>query len=418
MQFKWLTLGMSALCLILLATILNVSHLYYMAAILLALPGISLALGWYTLRGLEFSRELPPSAWEGEEGAIVYLVRNMTRVPRFFLSVREPYPGWIEPLDPEPMLFNVGAGDTTRVAHRLRFCKRGVYRVKACQIAAIDPLGISAFAGQVACDGELVVYPLPKEMPLLPISGAERHGLQDRTRVALRGSSVDPDGIREYVPGDSLRHIHWRQTARTGRLNVIEFEEAQTSNLVIVLDLLRGTEVGRGRETTLEDGVRMAAAMAQSAVRQGASVRLLVPMDAFEGDPPASALMVAQAGHGQQQLFFTLDALARVQAESRQAISTLVTEAVGDLLPGTTLLVLTADADGNLSSALTRYTLTGANVNVIYVDPATYPDVPRTISAAHRQNFLNALIAAGVHVYVLKHNQQDELLPEVVADVK
>ena len=168
----------------------------------------------------------------------------------------------------------------------MQFHKRGVYRVKACEIAAIDPLGVSAFAGRVACDGELVVYPVPKEMPLIPISGAERHGLQERTRVALRGSSVDPDGIREYMPGDPLRHIHWRQTARTGKLNVIEFEEPQTSNLVILLDLLRGTEFGKGRETTLEDGVRMAAAMAQSAVRQGASIRLLVPQDGFGAKRP------------------------------------------------------------------------------------------------------------------------------------
>ena len=93
MQFsKWLTLGMGALCLIAPAAVLNASHLYYMAAILLTLPGISYGLGWYALRDLEFSRELPPSAWEGEEGDIVYLVRNKTRMPRFFLTVREPYP--------------------------------------------------------------------------------------------------------------------------------------------------------------------------------------------------------------------------------------------------------------------------------------------------------------------------------------
>src|SRR5438128_1413509 len=108
MQFsKWVTLGFGALCLVAVAGVVNAQHLYYMAAILLTLPAVSYALGWLTLHGLNFARELPHIAWEGEEGDLIYAATNQTRIARFFLTVHEALPSWITPLDAEPPLFNV-----------------------------------------------------------------------------------------------------------------------------------------------------------------------------------------------------------------------------------------------------------------------------------------------------------------------
>src|SRR5207302_7754692 len=104
---KWVTLGVGMVCLMIVAAVLNAQHLYYMAAILLTLPAVSYGLGWYALRGLTFTRELNLTAWTGEEGSLVYTVHNATSVARFFLSIHELLPDWIEPLDPEPPLFNV-----------------------------------------------------------------------------------------------------------------------------------------------------------------------------------------------------------------------------------------------------------------------------------------------------------------------
>src|SRR5947209_13687147 len=105
--FKWVTLGAGMIFILIVAAYLNALHLYYMAAILLTLPAVSYGLGWYALRGLTFTRELNLAAWTGEEGRLVYTVHNATSVARFFLSIHEALPEWIEPLDPEPPLFNV-----------------------------------------------------------------------------------------------------------------------------------------------------------------------------------------------------------------------------------------------------------------------------------------------------------------------
>jgi uncharacterized protein (DUF58 family) len=415
MQFsKWITLGFGALCLVLVAGVLRAQHLYYMAAILLTLPGISYLLGWYTLRGLEFAREMPPVAWEGETGIVGYAVSNPSRFTRFFLAVHETLPNWIVPQDTEPPLFNVSAGDVTHISHPVRYKRRGVYRVQAFDVTAMDPLGVFAFTRHVPADGELVVYPLPMALPPMPLAGAERYGWQEFVSVALHGGGVDPDGVRPYTPGDPLRRIHWRQTARTNKLAVIEFEESQAVNLTIILDTRRGTDIGAGTETTLEYGVRMAASVADQALRQGATVRFIAATDAYPDAQTCAILADAgNEGRGQQQLYRILDALARVEAESTLPISTVVSESANSLLAGTTALVITPHADAALPMILAGLTAEGVKPVVIYVDPASFGTGTKALPQSH-ETFAAALLAGEVGVFTLQHSADGVLNPEMM----
>ena len=135
---KWVTLAFGAFCLTAVSGVLGTQHLYYMAAILLTLPGISWLLGVFAVRGVAFSRILPPIAWESEVGQIHYLAQNSSKLPRFFFGVYEPFPDWITSLEKEPPLFNIAPNNTTEVAHDVLFHKRGVYQVDHFNVVAND----------------------------------------------------------------------------------------------------------------------------------------------------------------------------------------------------------------------------------------------------------------------------------------
>ena len=413
---KWVTLLVGSLCLIAVAGMVGTQHLYYMAAILLALPMISYMIGWYSLRGLDFHREIPSSAWEGEEGNIIYAVKNISPVSRFFLSIHEALPSWIGHPEESP-LFNAVAQETARVVHPVRFRKRGVYQAKSFDITAMDPLGVFAFTKRIPCPAELVVYPMPKPLRAQALSGSERYGWQDFSSVLLKGTSVDPDGVRMYVPGDPLRRIHWRQTARTGKLSVIEFEEAQSIHLVILLDLQHGTEVGKGTETTLEYGVRLAASSAQQAIQQGAQVSLRTAYSLDE-DVDISGIhrAASQPARGQEQLFLILDALARVEADVQESVSSVVLETIQNIASGTTLLIITSQPDEALAEALIHYTAMGANVAVVYVDPVTFEGGQNRIKPEVASEFLLKLQAVHTHTFVLRQNPEGFLYPEVIGN--
>lgn len=416
---KWVTLVFAAICLVAVAGMLNLQHLYYMAAILLTLPGISYLLGWHALRGLEFQRDLPPTAWEGEEGQIVYAVHNSSGISRFFLSVREVWPDWIVPTDSQVALFNVAPRETTRVAHTVVFRRRGVYRARHFDVIALDPLGVFAFTRRIACEGDLVVYPKVVELQGQTLSGSDSLGWQEYTRTALRGSSVEPDGVREYEPGDPLRRVHWRQTARTGKLRVIDFEETQATTLVVALDLVKGSNYGRGIDTSLEYAVRLAASLASLATRQGATLRLLVPEDAAADEMDSlSFAMAARAGRGQEQLHLILNALARVDARSQRSAAGLVKDMAGDLLPGTTFFVLTSQIDRDLPAVLNRYTASGTNVAVAYIDPATFEGAKGRGWETRRELFMSDLLAARVAPFVVRYDAENALIPEAITYVE
>src|SRR5205823_12139443 len=114
----------------------------------------------------------------------------------------------------------------------------------------------------------------------------------------------------------------------TGRLSVIEFEEARSINVVMALDLYRGGHFGEGRQSTIEYLVRAAASIGQSAIRQGAGIRL-VTSDA----PDAADVM----GRGSDHLYTILAGLARAEAVDPLPLSATLVRRVGSIHPGTSL---------------------------------------------------------------------------------
>src|SRR5437016_13423600 len=93
----------------------------------------------------------------------------------------------------------------------------------------------------------------------------------------MRGEGSEFYGIREYHPGDPLRRVHWRSSARMGRLAVVEYEHDVSVDLTLVLDARRGSDVGFGSETALEMAVTVAASLARLVLERGNRCRLAIP---------------------------------------------------------------------------------------------------------------------------------------------
>ena len=79
--------------------------------------------------------------------------------------------------------------------------------------------------------------------------------------------------LREYVPGDDLRHVHWKSSARTGSLMVRQYVDTDIPELTVVLDVARTAydPDGDGFEAACE----AAASIIEAFHRQGFSVRLM-----------------------------------------------------------------------------------------------------------------------------------------------
>ncbi|GAB3156969.1 DUF58 domain-containing protein [Microbacterium neimengense] len=117
---------------------------------------------------------------------------------------------------------------------------------------------------------ELYVHPR-----VLPLDGDTAGLLRDLEGLPTRDLADDDvsfHALREYVPGDDLRHVHWRSTARVGSLMIRQFEQTRRSHLVVALST-HAQEYADEEEFEL--AVSIAGSVGLAAVRDGKDVSLV-----------------------------------------------------------------------------------------------------------------------------------------------
>src|SRR5665213_1074857 len=83
--------------------------------------------------------------------------------------------------------------------------------------------------------------------------------------IGRLGAGLDVRGVRQWRPGDEVHHVHWRSTARTGRLTVLERGEPVIGSIGLLV-------AGVAGEPTFERTVAVAAATARDAMDDGVLV--------------------------------------------------------------------------------------------------------------------------------------------------
>ena len=136
---------------------------------------------------------------------------------------------------------------------------RGVYRVRAARIASSWPLGLWSARRPLAAPPELVVYPSPSALATSRGAGGGVGELYDMLGAAQ--GYLQPSELREYRPGDELRLVHWKASARRGTLVIKEWEGGTGSGHEVVIDL-------RAKGEELEEGLSAVSALAQAAREQ------------------------------------------------------------------------------------------------------------------------------------------------------
>ena len=194
-------------------------------------------------------------------------------------------------------------------------------------------------------------------------------GLVGAHRSTQQGQGSELSGIRPFQPGDRLRRINWRVSARTGTLHTTTTRAEQDAGLLLVVDLLaeHGASGGLdGSTSSLDLTVRAAAALAEHAAAQGDRVAL---------KPIGGRARPVPAGVGRRHLRRILGTLTDVSAGSSPYDDlTRLDLRVG---AGTTVILLSpllADAIGTTAATLTRRGIPTMVIDTLPDD--VVPDLP------------------------------------------
>ena len=111
--------------------------------------------------------------------------------------------------------------------------RRGVITVGPVSSVRGDPLGLIRRAVLWTEPEDLYVH--PRTIKLGGSAAGFLHDLEGRETREITNADLSFHALREYVPGDDRRYVHWRSSARTGTLMVRQFEETRRSHLVLAL---------------------------------------------------------------------------------------------------------------------------------------------------------------------------------------
>ncbi|MFC6022197.1 DUF58 domain-containing protein [Plantactinospora solaniradicis] len=147
---------------------------------------------------------------------------------------------------------------------------RGRLTVGPLVLHRADPFGLAH--GELRAGGTATLWVHPRQLPArAPVAGYPRHHHDGpSTDGALRGS-VDLLDVREYLPGDEVRHLHWKATARTGRLMVRDLADPEQPRFTLLLDT-RSEALTAER---FEEAVDLAASLLGVSARAGQHTRLV-----------------------------------------------------------------------------------------------------------------------------------------------
>ncbi|MCX5759405.1 MAG: DUF58 domain-containing protein [Candidatus Hydrogenedentes bacterium] len=254
---------------------------------------VSLLIPRWNLRGLNVTRSAPDAAHRGEPFGVTLRIDNTKRhMPSGTVRIeRAEAPGGTAAL-----ALYIPARRSVVLRSSLTFKHRGVHSLPPMVVRSGFPFGLFEHGRPIRDDVEVVVYPRVKSVRsawLEHLPGA--HAVP---RI-VRGGGDEFFSLREYIPGDDVRLIAWRASAKKGVVLVREMARETSRHIVFALDTYRPPD-SPPFDDQFEEAVEAVASLAVALLNRQYVVSIVSPAHRLPGS------------EGKSQVRRVLDMLARV----------------------------------------------------------------------------------------------------------
>jgi uncharacterized protein (DUF58 family) len=207
---------------------------------------------------------------------------------------------------PEAFVDLVPPAGAVDVAAVMPCTRRGIMRLDPITVSTMFPFGIVLKSVTVTEPDELLVLPRVVDLPPSILLAGGGRGRDETERHDRRGLGLEFYAIRDYQPGDPMRRIAWKHSARPGGLRTREFASPVATAVLIDLVLDREREAfAREDQSEGERVICLAASLVALASRLGISTGLRVSQLGIDLSP-------AQV---QGRSSAILEALARIELD-------------------------------------------------------------------------------------------------------
>jgi uncharacterized protein (DUF58 family) len=264
-----------------------------------------------------------------------------------------------------PLMVRLADGERRELVVRIRCARWGAFRVGRVYLRSQDGFGL--FRHECALDqrSPLKVYPSAESVRNL-LRPLETQVFAGNHVARQKGEGIEFADLRPFVPGDRIRHVNWRASARRGELWINEHHAERNADVVILLDSF--AEARRGDRSTLDPALRAAGSLAARYLRQKDRVGFVT----FGG-----ILNWLLPSTGAVQLYRIVDAMLDTQIVLSYAWRDVGTVPRRTLPPQALVLALTPLLDERSEAALLDLRGRGFDLVVIEISPMSMLPPPR-----------------------------------------
>jgi uncharacterized protein (DUF58 family) len=357
-------LRLLTIIILVVAAALRSEIFFYLLFVLVGLQVVAWIWVRAAARGVRWSRIAPAAAFPGEPVEVALVVRNDSVVPIPWLLLSESVPTALRTSPAVRQVVTLAARGERRLAYTVEGRRRGLYKLGPLTMRTGDVLGLfeQPLAGEAA--DSLVIYPQVFPLHELGLPAALPFGVRPAP-ASLFTDPARPAGARPYAPGDSVRQIDWKSSARAGGLQVRRHEPAIARETLLAVAFSRGEFPGRFAYDSLERAVVAAASIAADLIARGQPVGLCTSGYDPIAEAPAAPIT---PGVGRPHLIELLRLLGRLEAPPTGDLLAALGPATASLGWGSTVVVVAASGDQALVERLLPLRRRGLHAALVLVE--------------------------------------------------
>lgn len=285
-------------------------------------------------------RQVPGRSFEGERIRITLEIQNNFKTELSDLHFEDEISEALR-LESGTNSFDLFLKPFERIEHSYEISapKRGRYPLGPLKLASLDIVGFRQYSETIYAQDVAVVLPRVEDLGRVELS-ARRVGPWPGTVPSRSlGPGTEFFELRLYSPGDELRRINWKATAKRRQLVTNEFETERVTDVLVVLDCSEGVQSGAFSYNAEEFEVGLAASLCSQLLLQGNRVGLLIYGAERTWVPPAfgkhqllrilNGLTITKAGRAIIPIDFAVQTIVNAVLPARSVVA-FISPLMGD----------------------------------------------------------------------------------------
>jgi len=182
-----------------------------------------------------------------------------------FLEIKDDLPDRVEVSEgSNHQIIELEKGETKTIKYEIKCPLRGRAEIGPIDVRYIDPLFFYTKSWTAENMLELNILPGIEKIKSVKIRPNYTRNWLGNIQSSNIGIGTEFFSLREYLPGDDIRRINWKATARNLNPITNEYEGERSGDVIIVVDAMKEGNIGTRRDNTMRSSIRAAASLASS----------------------------------------------------------------------------------------------------------------------------------------------------------